>query len=183
MIENSHRMKENVTAPDGAEVRYYVRYCPDRQEIYRALRLSDGRRFGPVRMALQCGITALIGITGLIHYLLSAAKPQNELTVSILCLLFAVISALYPLFSARQLAKDQAATGRKVCLWLGEDFIGFGKTAETYTRWAYTDFSVLRTDGLWVLQQGKGSLIVLPAAALSAEAAAFLTERMNAHDQ
>lgn len=183
MINEIHRIQENVAAPDGTDARFSVRYRPDRQEIYRALRLCDRQRFGPVRMVLQGGITALIGVAGLVHYLLSSAKPQNELTVSVLCLLFAVITTLYPPLSAWQLAKNQAAAGKKVYLWLGEDFIGFGKTAETYTRWAYTDFSVRQTDGLWALQQGKGALVVLPMAALSAEATAFLTERMNIHDQ
>lgn len=183
MINEVYRIQENVTAPDGAEARFSVRYRPDRPEIYRALRLCDRQRFGPVRTALQGGITALIGIGSLIHYLLAEAKPQGELTVAVLCLLFAAVTVLYPPLSAWQLSKQQAAAGRKVYLWLGEEFIGFGKTAETYTRWAYADFALLQTDGLWVLRQGKSSLVVLPMAALSDEAAAFLAERMDAHDQ
>lgn len=183
MINESHRLKQNITAPNGVSCRFYVRYRPDRKEFYRALRLCDRQRFGPVRMALQCGITAVIGLGCLIHYLVSSTKPENELMVAVLCFVFSAVAGLFDPLSAWYAAGRQFAQGRKIHLWLGEDFIGFGKTAEIFTRWEYTDFTLLQTDGLWVLRHGKSTVIVLPTAALSDEAIAFFTERMNHDDQ
>ena len=37
MIQDVYRFAEGETAPDGAEARAYLRYTPDREEIYRAI--------------------------------------------------------------------------------------------------------------------------------------------------
>ena len=179
MIQDVYRFAEGETAPDGAEARAYVRYTPDREEIYRALRLADRERIGPVRIAIECGAALAMGTLCFFNFGLSPSHPNGSLTIGILCVLFAAIAGLYAPISAYVTAKQQAAAARKVHLWIGEDFLGFGKTEKTYTRWEYRDFRLLKTETLWVLLQGKSQMVILPTAAIPASLLPFLEERVN----
>ena len=178
MLNEIHCIKEGVTAPDGAVCRAYVRYVPDQEEIYCGLRMADRLRTGPVRIAVESITSALVGVLTLVNYFTSPSHSQGALVIGVLCLLLAAIAVFYGPLSARHLAKKQAAAAREVHLWIGEDFLGFGKTEQTYTRWAYTDFRLLKSENVWVLLQGKDQLVVLPTVAVS-PFLAFLEERMN----
>ena len=179
MLEQFHRFESNVTAPDGGSCRWHARYVLEEAEIRRALTCSEHRRTSPVKIAVESGIVAVIGMLCLVNYFTDPARTTSTLTIGILCFVLAAIASLYSPVSVWLLARGEARKQKIVNVWISDTGIGFGKQPEHYSELAFNELTVLPAEDMLVLMPGKNSLVALPKCAVDEECWAFLQQKLT----
>lgn len=178
MLEQFHQFESNVTAPDGGSCRWHARYVLEETEIRRALTCLEHRRTSPVKIAVESGIVAVIGVLCLVNYYTDPARTTSTLTIGVLCFALAAIASLYSPISVWLLARKEASKQKKVNVWISDTGIGFGKQPENYSELAFDELTVLSAEDMLVLIPGQNSLVALPKAAVDGECWAFLQQKL-----
>ncbi|MBQ3134018.1 MAG: hypothetical protein IJC17_07115 [Clostridia bacterium] len=179
MLSEFHSFEADCTAPDGGKCRWHTRYALEESEIRRALTVSERRRTGPVRTAVECAIGVVVGAVCLVNYFTDVARPTSTLVIGVLCLILAAAAVLYSPLSVRRIAKNEAKQQKKINLWIAESGLGFGKKLEHYHEAAYEDVAAWQQDDLLVLFPAKNNLIAVPKAAVDEDCWAFLCEKLT----
>ena len=178
MLAEFHTFETGATAPDGGKCRWHVRYVLEKEEIRRALTLSERRRTSPARIAVESAVGAVAGTVCLVNFFTDGDRPFSVLAIGLLCFVLAAAAVLYSPLSVRKLAAAEAEKQKKINLWVGENGLGFGKKAEHYREVAYGDVAAVTDGDLLLLFPTKNNLVALPRVAVDAACWEFLCDRL-----
>ncbi len=170
-------MDEQRIITESTEPLWRMDYQLTEQEIAQGLRLTDMRRAGPVKIAVESVILGAAGLYFLIGYLTGDRTRTDLLLLTVCCVFVLGMLLLAPKLQAESLARREAKRQKTVTVRGYNGALGFG-TGDVFNSVDFSEFQTVMHPEMIVLRFSGGQLLMLPRRAATEEIWQWLTEHL-----